>query len=64
MNSKTENFVRVPLSQWSHISQSTCPHCRRIIGASANPEVLATVESTHSCLAMQMVNFRSRTSAS
>ena len=64
MNSKTEKFVRTPLSQSSHISQTKCTHCGRIIGASANPDVLAIVEGTHQCLAMQMVDSRSRSSAS
>ena len=63
MNSKPGNFIRAPLSQCSHISQSKCTHCGRIIGASANPEVLAIVESTHRCLAMQMVDSRSRARA-
>lgn len=57
MNSKAEKFVRTPLSQSSRICQSTCTHCGRIMGASANPQVLGMVESTHRCLAMQMADF-------
>jgi hypothetical protein len=54
VNSRSEKFVRTPLSQSSQISQTQCTLCGRIIAASANPDTLAIVESTHRCVASQM----------
>ena len=54
VNSRSEKFIRTPLSQSSQISQTQCTLCGRIIAASANPNTLAIVESTHRCVASQM----------
>jgi hypothetical protein len=60
VNSRINKFVRTPLSQSSQISQTKCTLCGRIIAASANPEMLAMVESTHRCVALQMADSRSK----
>jgi len=59
VNSRIDKFVRTPLSQASQVYQTKCALCGRIIAASANPEMLAMVESTHRCVASQMANSRS-----